>query len=232
MALIKFGGGILEMRGSIGGNVFSRNRSGAYVRARTKPVNPKTQRQSAVRALMAAVTAAWLAVVTAVQRTTWKTYASNVTSTNKLGEVINLTGFNRYVQSNMAAQNAGLPAIADGPTIFTLPGEDVLFDQLGSEATQTIDVTFDDTRDWVDEDNAGMIIQVGIPQDETIDFFDGPWRHADTILGDGTTPPTTPATIASPYPIAAGQKLFVRGRIIRADGRLGDWFRQNAICGA
>jgi len=36
---IKFGGGVVDARGSLAGNVFSRNKSGAYMRARVTPVN-------------------------------------------------------------------------------------------------------------------------------------------------------------------------------------------------
>lgn len=230
--LVKFGGGILDARGSIGGNTYSRNRYGAYVRARVTPVNPQSSRQSAVRALMADVSQAWFASLTLANRDAWGQYASNVPEKNKLGETIFFSGFNQYVASNMAAQNGGLPAIAAGPTIYTKPGEDSLFDATGSAATQNLDVTFDDTRAWVDEDDAGMIIQMGLPQNDSIQFFDGPWRHADTILGDGTTAPTTPATVAAPFVISESQKVWARGRIIRADGRLSDWFRADFICGA
>ena len=40
MALVKYGGGIIQMSGSMAGNTFARNRYGNYMRARTKPVNP------------------------------------------------------------------------------------------------------------------------------------------------------------------------------------------------
>jgi len=39
MALIRFGGGIVQMLGSIGGTTFARNASGNYARARTTPAN-------------------------------------------------------------------------------------------------------------------------------------------------------------------------------------------------
>jgi hypothetical protein len=230
--LVKYGGGILDARGSIGGQTHSRNRSGAYVRARVKPVNPNSPRQSAVRALMAFISQAWYAVVTIAQRADWAVFAANVPAKNKLGEVINLSGFNQYVKSNMAAQNAGLPAIADGPSIFTLPGEDPTYAVIVSEATQDIAVTFDALAEWANEDDAGLIVQMGIPKNDSIEFFDGPWRHAGTILGDGTTPPITGDTVSAPYPVVALQKIFTRARVIRADGRLSDWFRSSIICGA
>lgn len=232
MALVKYGGGILDMRGSIGGQVHSRNRSGSYIRARTKPINPNTERQSRIRGLMSAVSKDWFDALTGSQRDDWFQYAANVPSKNKLGEVINLSGFNQYTKSNMAALNAALPAILDGPAIFTLPGEDATSTATAAETTQLISLVFDDSRDWVDEDDAAMIVQVGLPQNESIEFFNGPWRHAGTVPGDGTTAPTTPAEITSPWNIVENQKLFVRTRIIRSDGRLSDWFQLSLICGS
>ena len=230
--LVRWGGGIVDGRGSIGGTTFSRNKSGAYARSRTKPVNPKTVLQSAIRAIVSLVSATWAAGVSAAQKAEWAVFASNVPAKNKLGEVINLSGFNQYTKSNVAAINAGLPAILDGPPIFVLPGEDPTFAIVASEATQDLAITFDALRDWVDEDDAGLIVQMGVPQSEGVTFFDGPWRHAGVILGDGTTPPITGDPVSVPFPIVAGQQIFARAKIIRSDGRLSDWFRISAIAGA
>ena len=230
--LLKFGGIVSDARGSLGGTVFSRNKSGAYARQRTAPINPQSSRQSAIRAIMADVSQSWFDSLSGAQRSEWAVYASNVPAKNKLGESINLSGFNQYVKSNVAAMNASLAAVLDGPAIFTLPGEDTSFDSAISEATQLLSITFDDARAWVDEDESGMIIQMGIPQNDSIEFFDGPWRHAGTIPGDGTTAPTTPATIAVPFPVVANQKVWTRGRIFRNDGRMSDWFRVDSIAGA
>jgi len=232
MASVKLGGGVVEIRGSIAGNTFSRNRYGAYMRARISPVNPNSEKQSRVRGIMSVVSKDWFDTLTAEQREAWIQFAANMPVTNRLGEVINLSGFNQYVASNQAALNAGLPAIAAGPTTYIKPGVDVTSVATGSESTQEVSVVFDDTRDWVDEDGAGMIVQVGLPQNASIEFFNGPWRHAGVIEGDSVAAPTTPAAIASPFVITEDQKLFVRTRIIRADGRLSDWFQSSSVCGA
>lgn len=230
MALIKLGGLISDIRGSVGGTVFSRNKSGAIARQRTTPVNPQSVLQTAIRAIVALVSQAWRTGTTTVQKAAWAVFASNVPAKNKLGESINLSGFNQYVKSNTAALNAGLPAIADAPVVFTLPGEDHLFAATVDAGTGKISVVFDDTREWVDEDDAAMLIYMGLPQDDSINFFDGPYRYAGAILGDGVTPPTTPdATIDVPFEVADGQKVWVRGKIIRADGRLSDFFRSESI---
>ena len=230
--LVRWGGGIVDGRGSIGGTTFSRNKSGAYARSRTKPVNPKSALQSAIRAIVALVSATWANGVTTAQKAAWAVFASNVPTKNKLGEVINLPGFGQYTKSNIVALNAGLPAILNAPVDFVLPGEDPTYAVVVSEATQDIAVTFDATRDWAGEDDAGLIVQMGTPQGLGVTFFDGPWRHAGVILGDGTTPPVTGDPVSVPFPVAAGQQIFTRAKIIRADGRLSDWFRISAIAGA
>lgn len=230
--LVKFGGGVIDARGSVGGNVFSRNASGAYVRARVKPVNPNSDRQSRIRAIMASRTASYLDSASSAQRVEWGVFASNMPEKNKLGEDIRFSGFVQYIKSNVAALNAGLPAILSGPVIFTKPGEDPLFEVTASEGSQELSIVFSEGRDWVDEDNAGMIIRVGIPQNASRNFFDGPWRHAGLIAGDSSTAPTSPATITSPWPIVELQKVWVGGRIIRSDGRLSDWFQVSPSVGS
>ena len=228
--LVRYGGGILDARGSIGGQVHSRNRYGSYVRARTTPVNPQSARQSAIRAIVAAVSSQWYTALSQAQRDAWNVFATNVPATNKLGQSINLTGFNQFVKSNVAAANAGQIQITAGPIIFTLPGEDTSYNSEIDAGTGKLTIIFDDTRDWLDEDDGAMIIQMGIPQNTSIGFFNGPWRHAGIIQGNLAVPPTTPnSAIDVPFPVADGQKVWTRAKILRADGRLSDWFRDDSI---
>jgi len=83
MALVKFGGGVVGMSGSIAGTTFARNRSGSYARAKTKPINPNTTLQNLVRATFAMLSARWAQTLTEAQRTAWNLYASSV-SVNQL----------------------------------------------------------------------------------------------------------------------------------------------------
>jgi len=101
MALVKFGGGVVQMSGSIAGDTFARNRYGNYCRARTKPTNPNTSRQQDVRASLAFLTDRWSNTLTALQRAAWNLYGDSVAMTNRLGETTKLTGFNHYIRSNI-----------------------------------------------------------------------------------------------------------------------------------
>lgn len=232
MALVKFGGGIVDMRGSIAGNTFARNRAGAYARARTKPVNPNTALQQAVRNNLQALVNAWSEVLTALQRTAWAQYAAAVPMTNRLGEEMHLTGFNMFIRSNTALLQAGLAQVNDGPTTLLLPEGDGSFAVSASEASQDITVTFDDTAAWCDENGAGLILKCGLPQNPTRNFFAGPYRFAGTIEGDSVTPPTSTEDVAASFTVAELQKIWCEARIVRADGRLSAPFRSSIIVSA
>lgn len=232
MALIKFGGGVVGMSGSIAGNTFSRNRYGAYARSRSVPVNPNTARQQTVRNSLAALTMVWSQTLTAAQRAAWNLYAANVVMTNRLGESINLSGFNHFLRSNSLLQQNAKTLVADGPTTFEIPESDPAFAISASEATQVISVTYDDTLDWCDEDEAYMFLFQGQPQNAQRNFFGGPWRQMTPVEGDSTTPPTSPESASAVFAITEGQRQWVYGRILRADGRLSAPFRGDCFVGA
>lgn len=232
MALVKFGGGVVGMAGSIAGTTFARNRSGSYARARTKPVNPNTAGQQAVRNAFGDLTTRWSAVLTAVQRTAWNLYASNVVMLNRLGENINLSGFNHYLRSNSILLRSALTLVDDGPTIFELPAQDGTYAVTISEATQLISNTFDETAPWANEDEGFMFIFQGSPQNAQRNFFAGPWNLAGKIDGDGITPPTSPTTLACPTVCTEGQRVWTYARVLRADGRVSTPFRADVLVGS
>ena len=205
--------------GSINGITYSHNASGMYIRNRTMPVNPNTANQQAVRSAMAQLTSNWSNVLTAGQRLRWNNYAANVPLINKVGDPINVTGLNMYVRSNIPRLRAGLTSIASGPTNFTL-ADLAPISIVASEAGADLDLTFDDTQTWVDLGAASMIVQIGIQQSPTVEFFAGPFNFLDTIDGNATTAPTSPATIAVPGALTETNRLFVRARLSQADGRL------------
>lgn len=232
MALIRYGGGIVQMSGSIAGDTFARNRYGNYSRARTKPTNPNTARQQVVRAAVAELTARWAQTLTAGQRTAWNLYGNSVAMKNRLGEVIKLTGFNHYIRSNVIRIMAGGIVIDAGPVIFELPAQDPVFAVTASEATQTYQAAFDNTMDWANEDGGALVIFGGMPQNAQRNFFAGPWRFSKWLAGDAVAAPASPTECTSFYAIAELQRLWCYARIIRADGRISEPFRANTFCGA
>lgn len=229
MALIRYAEG-QQRSGSTGGTVYSHNRFGAYIRARTVPVNPNTDRQVAVRNAVRALTIAWANTLTQIQRDAWDVYASNVPWQNKFGDDVRLTGLAHYVRSNtqMVALNFG--RIDAAPAIMNLAAAELLLGCTASEATQQLDITFDDTEPWATEAGAFQHFYLGVPQNASITFFGGPWRYITSVAG--ITPAVSPKLATAPFPIADGQRLWLKSRIMRADGRLSELAQLNFLCAA
>lgn len=221
-----------QVSGSIGGTTYSRNRYGAYRRNRSMPVNPNTDRQVGVRTILRNLAIYWGQTLTQLQRDAWNVYAANVPWINRLGQVVYLTGEAHFIRSNSARLAAGALEVDDAPVVFDLAMAPETFTPTASEATQQISLAFDNTEPWATEDDGHLILSMGLPRDASIAFFNGPWRLAGKIDGDGTTPPTSPALIAVPWPVAEGQRLWVRARATRADGRLSQFAQANFLCSA
>lgn len=219
---------VTQVSGSIGGMTGSHNAGGMYFRARAIPVNPATAPQVAVRNLVAGLANQWGTGLTQAQRDAWTVYATNVPLINPLGDQIFVTGLNMYTRGNVARQQGTLARVDTAPTLFNtgdFTNPSVAFDATADE----VDVTFTNTDAWANEDLAAMLVYASRPQSPTINFFKGPYQFAGEILGNSTTAPTSPAALAAPFVAVAGQKIFIRIVVVRADGRTSFAFRGVAI---
>lgn len=229
MTLIRYPEGT-QMSGSAGGTTHSKNRFGFYLRGRTKPVNPNTDRQVAVRNAVRSLTIAWQNVLTQVQRDAWDVYGSNIPWQNKLGEPVTLTGLNHYVRSNTPLVQNGIARVDVAPVIFNLATAELALTATASEATQDLTIDGEAVAPWVGEAGAWQFFSMGIPQNGAIKFFGGPYRQLTAVPGAG--PPPFPVVIATAFPFAEGQRLWVRSRIARADGRLSEFAIFNFLAAA
>lgn len=224
MALIKLGPIVADIRGSVGGVVFSKNSTSHYARARTIPVNPNTDLQNVIQAALAALAVRWSSVLTALKRAAWELYGTNVSVKNKLGESIHISGYNHYLRSNITRLQAGLAAVDDGPTVFELPAQDPAFAIVADETAQQISFTFDDALLWALETGAYMFKYQGIPQNPQRNFFNGPWNYIDKIAGVDSTGAQTPDVEDVAFAITELQHQWCYARIGRKDGRLSEPF--------
>jgi len=232
MALIKFGGGIVGMSGSIAGNTFARNHYGSYARARTKPINPNTAMQQACRSALSFLTNYWAQTLTSAQRTAWNLYGSSVAMTNKLGETVYLTGFNHFIRSNSILKRSARSLVAAGPTVFELPEADPTFAFTATETDNKGTYTYDDTAEWANEDGGWLHMFMGQPQNPQRNFFGGPWKLYAAVAGNSVAPPSSPGDTAGPFAMSTGQRVWVYARITRADGRLSAPFRAQCVVSA
>lgn len=232
MALIKLGALAVQISGSIAGIVFARNKGGAYVRAKTVPINPNTALQQRARAAMAMLTEYWKETLTGVERTAWNLYASSVNMLNRLGETIKHSGMNHFIRSNAFLAQYGMTIIEAGPVNFTVADQDPTISIAASEATQRFTVTFDDGLAWCSEDNAYLTALSGQPQNATRDFFNGPWKGIRYLSGNSGAPLASPLELVPLHVITEGQRVWVQFRIYRADGRVSTPFEANCIVAA
>jgi len=229
MALIKFGGGVVQMSGSIAGTTFARNRYGNYARSRTKPINPNTAMQQVCRASVAFLTDYWSQTLTAVQRTAWNLYGSSVAMKNKLGETVFLTGFNHFIRSNAILKRSARTLVAAGPVIFELPEADPTFAFTATQTDNMGTFTYDDTAAWANEDGGWMHMFMGQPQNAQRNFFAGPWKLYAAVAGNSGVPPVSPGNASAPFAMSTGQRVWVYARITRADGRTSEKFRDDCF---
>lgn len=216
-----------QYSGSVAGLTASHNAGGTYFRERATPTNPASAQQVAVRNAMNSLVARWVDTLTQTQRDAWQTYADNVTLINRIGDAINVPALSMYVRSNVARLQTGETLLDAAPTIFDLGGfTDPSFAL--DEPNDEVDVTFDNTDDWANEDDSAMLVYASAPQNQSIEYFKGPYRFAGKIEGDAITAPTSPAAIGLPWPIATGQRVFLMTRVTRADGRYSTRFRGSA----
>lgn len=100
---VLLGGGIAEARGSLGGEVFSRNRYGAYVRQKVSPVQPRTSRQLAQREAFTVASKSWR-TLTASQRLAWRSFGETQTFQDVFGNTKRLSGQALYMKLNLGLQ--------------------------------------------------------------------------------------------------------------------------------
>lgn len=220
MALVKYGGGIIQMSGSIAGNTHARNATSNYIRARTKPINPNTPGQQRVRTVLAELTERWYTTLSVLQRTNWGVYAKDTAMTNKLGETIYLSGFNHYIRSNSIRLQMAKTLIDEAPAAHTVANQDTTVYVRFGETSDKFVVYFNTNLPWVTENNAHMFVQQGLPQNPTRNFFAGPWYELSQIDGIAEDGPTSPQSLPLHWRVFEGQKMWGQFRISRADGRL------------
>lgn len=208
-----------QLSGSIGGITASRNRGGSYFRERAVPVNPATPFQVAVRSLFAQLASVWQQTLTDAQRAGWQTYAENTPVVNRIGDVIILPALAMYQRSNVPRLQSGFDRVDEPPSTFGLPEFTPAFAQAVNAPANEAAIGFANSDPWANQDDAAMLVFASRPQSPAVNFFKGPYRLAGSIDGDATTPPASPATIALPFPVVAGQRVFFRVRVVTADGR-------------
>jgi hypothetical protein len=102
-----------EIRGSVNGVTYARNRYGLYVRSKASPVQPRTPAQSERRAQLTVLSQRWRTLPES-NRAEWRALADELTRSDALGLTYRLSGLQAYLQFNLWRALLGL-APQDNP---------------------------------------------------------------------------------------------------------------------
>ena len=111
---MKWGALVVDGRGKIGGQVASKNRSGAYLRTKVTTVNPRSTSQISVRNRLAGLSQGWRGL-SAANRAAWNGAVADFAKTNIFGDLVNPTGFNLYQRLNNNLLRIGESALSTPP---------------------------------------------------------------------------------------------------------------------
>jgi hypothetical protein len=111
---------VSEIRGSINGVTFARNRFGLYARSKASPVQPRTPAQSERRAQLTVLSQRWRTLNESL-RAEWRALADELTQSDSLGLTYRLTGLQAYLQFNLWRALLGLAPQDNPPPQLAAP---------------------------------------------------------------------------------------------------------------
>lgn len=224
-------GVMTQMSGSLGGITAGHAQGGIYLRARAIPVNPSSTYQAQIRSAMTAMATRWTQTLTAAQREAWALYGANVATTNRLGDVIFLSGQQWYIACNVPrvggdAKISGIstPIVDDAPTTFDRGDPGALGITTLGEAGG-LALAIGGAPAWAAIDDAYILVYQGKPISAGRNFFAGPYRLVTIEPGDSVTPLTSitvpaAAFTAAGWTITEGQRCAFAAAVTYPDGRL------------
>lgn len=230
MAKVTFGPLVSDVRKKIAGVVFSKARTGAYVRKKSSPVQPRTSSVRAVRANFTANSKAWSGTLSAPERLTFTNLANTLTKKDRLGQSFTLTGAQLYQSIMRNLHTISAQPLTTAPTdqyVSDLGG--LVLQEVLSETSPLVGKGL--TVDPVNMPAAGeyLVISATAPTPPGRSFIGkGKFRLIE-VVAPGTTSPffTLPLDITAGYQekfgaLAAGQTINVQlNNINSANGAAG-----------
>jgi hypothetical protein len=148
MARIKFTAIVEDIRGSIGGTTFQRNKYGYTCKRKPRMTLPNSQYQNRQKGYFGTAIAAWRELTQAV-RDSWDTWASTYPSYAKHNPSAQLSGYAVYTRTTVYTLMQGYQPRTSAPS-FTLESDDTLTWGLAlAGGVLTLNVTsVTDTEGW------------------------------------------------------------------------------------
>ena len=213
MAKIKFGMMMTDASGKLGGQVFSKNRGGSYVRTKVTPTNPQTSAQSTIRGIFASISSRWSSLTDA-QRNTFNGFVQAYARTDIFGDLRNPSGKSLFQRLNQNLEISGQLQI----DVCTSPSE-VPFANLVSATGSVVGASF--LVDYAGDLVGAKVVVWATPQlSQGTKFVKNQLRQL--IVADGANAGTV--DIQSAYAAkfglpVAGANIYVGVKVINANGQ-------------
>lgn len=117
MALVQYGNGIVDARGSVGGSTLSRSKAGPHMRAKISGTQPLSSSRSKNQSTFAMVSRRWSVVLTPIERAAWNQFALINPATNRFGQTKYYSGFQWFCKCNINNTN-GAGGFINTPPVF------------------------------------------------------------------------------------------------------------------
>lgn len=213
MAKIKFGAMMVDASGKLGGQVFSKNRGGAYIRTKSTPLNPQTSAQMAIRGIFASISSAWSGLSEA-SRQSFNNLVSSYARTDIFGDLRNPSGKNLFQRLNQNLEISGQAQI----TVCGQPQE-VPFANLSevalNDAAAQINLTYDGVTS-----GSKVVVWATPPLSAGTSFVKNKLRQIAVLDGQpGDTQNVGAAYIAKFGAFEDGSNIYFGVRVINANGQ-------------
>jgi hypothetical protein len=213
MAKIKFGAMMVDASGKLGGQVFAKNRGGAYIRTKTTPLNPQTQAQMSIRGIFASISSAWSSLLEE-QRATFNNFTSDYARTDIFGDLRNPSGKNLFQRLNQNLAISGQPAIEVCTSPCPVPFANVA-SVLGDVSATTLEVAYDG-----DVSGSKVVVWATAPLTQGTSFVKNKLRQIAVASGANVgTIETWDDYVAKFGQPTAGANVYFGIRVINANGQ-------------
>lgn len=213
MAKIKFGAMMTDASGKLGGQVFAKNRGGAYIRTKTTPLNPQTTAQMNIRGIFASISSAW-SQLTEANRQTWNNFVSDYARTDVFGDLRNPSGKNLFQRLNQNLSISGQTLI----DVCTTPSE-VPFADLQSATLEVAAESFE-VSGLGNTTGSKMVVWATAPLTQGTKFVKNKLRQIAVVDGSDAFDAQVYTEYVAKFGAAtAGANIFVGVRVINANGQ-------------
>jgi hypothetical protein len=133
-----------EIRGSVNGVTYSRNRYGLYARSKASPVQPRTPAQAQRRAQLTVLSQRWRTLSENI-RAEWRALADELTRSDALGLTYRLSGLQAYLQFNLWRALLGIAPQDNPPPQLDAPNPITIGNVVYNAQNESLDIVFTPT---------------------------------------------------------------------------------------